>query len=706
MHPNFRSRQTRNRLIPQSFTASPGRTVNVNAPRWTSRARRMRTAVHTSLLLISFACAPAPTSTPEPTATLQRESRVEASTFTDKVTAGYQAWFACPTDGVSHWTHWAGQTPAPGRVTFELYPDVREYDQSALCDTNLGPLGNGQRSRLYNASSESVIDTHFRWMEEYGIDGVGLQRFVVGLYGDKRHGNLITTRVRAAAERHGRIFYVMYDISGAHESDWVQTIERDWEETMLRELHVTDSAQYARQDGRAVVNVWGLGVGDRPGTAQQTLELIRWFKSRNVYVVGGVPYWWRQAGGGKPGFEAAYAALDMVQPWAVGTFGTEGDADAHFADLVANDLSLTQSRGQAYQRVLWSGFAWSNWNGGARNAIPRRAGRFFWRQAYLTARARTGAYIAMFDEYDEGTAIAKAAEDSSQTPRDQYFLSLDADGERVSSDFYLRLAGAATQMINGSRSVTERVPVPTNPTPTPTPTPTPGAVPSDAVRFEANATLARDARLTTRDGRFTLVYQGDGNLVLYASGAALWASNTSGTSAGRVTMQGDGNLVITDASGRPVWATNTSGNAGAFLALLADGGLAVYRRDGQAMLWSRAAATPTPSPTTAARLEANQQLVPDARLTSRDGRFALVYQGDGNLVLYGPTGATWASHTQGIPQQAVMQGDGNLVVYARDGRPVWSSGTVGKPGAFLELGDDGSLVVRDTSTIHWKAVTR
>ncbi len=55
----------------------------------------------------------------------------------------------------------------------------------------------------------------------------------------------------------------------------------------------------------------------------------------------------------------------------------------------------------------------------------------------------------MFDEYDEGTAIAKAAEDKSMAPTDQYFLTLDADGVHVSSDFYLRLVGDGNRMVKG-----------------------------------------------------------------------------------------------------------------------------------------------------------------------------------------------------------------------------------------------------------------
>ena len=55
----------------------------------------------------------------------------------------------------------------------------------------------------------------------------------------------------------------------------------------------------------------------------------------------------------------------------------------------------------------------------------------------------------MFDEYDEGTAIAKAAETADMIPTDHYFLTLDADGVRVSSDFYLRLVHDGAQMMKG-----------------------------------------------------------------------------------------------------------------------------------------------------------------------------------------------------------------------------------------------------------------
>ena len=66
----------------------------------------------------------------------------------------------------------------------------------------------------------------------------------------------------------------------------------------------------------------------------------------------------------------------------------------------------------------------------------------------------------MFDEFDEGTAIAKAAEDKSMAPSDQYFQTLDADGVHVSSDFYLRVVHDGSRMLNQKSPHVERRPTP------------------------------------------------------------------------------------------------------------------------------------------------------------------------------------------------------------------------------------------------------
>jgi hypothetical protein len=88
------------------------------------------------------------------------------------------------------------------------------------------------------------------------------------------------------------------------------------------------------------------------------------------------------------------------------------------------------------------------------------------------------------------------------------------------------------------------------------------------------------------DGRFRLTLQGDGNLVLaeQASGKVLWMSYTAGTrvlyrivpGANVGSMQHDGNFVLYDMWTRALRATNTSGHNGAYLVLQNDGNLVLY----------------------------------------------------------------------------------------------------------------------------------
>lgn len=424
----------------------------------------MRAAALLAAALLAGCSATEEVTPPEDPST--QVAAVGAEGFLEKVTAGYQGWFTAAGDGTEiGWTHWGpGSTPGPNAVRFEVYPDTREYDEADLFATGLGALGDGRPAELFSAHSPRVVDTHFRWMAEAGIDGVGLQRFVSEL-ADPRfldHRNEVTKNVKAAAEKWGRIFYLEYDVSGAPEGSLVQAIEEDWEQVLEGELGVTQSPQYARQGGRPVVLLWGLGFDDRPGTPAQTAELVQWFHARGCFVGLGVPYEWRtQTGASKPGFLDAYAQADLIQPWAVGAVSNEQQVQSHFAGVVKQDQAWAAQRGVAYQRVIFPGFSWSNWNGGTKNQIPRSAGKFFWKQAYEVRKAGLGgAFIAMFDEYDEGTAIAKAAEDASMAPSSQWFLTLDADGTHVSSDFYLRLAGAATRMIEGDEPVAASAPVP------------------------------------------------------------------------------------------------------------------------------------------------------------------------------------------------------------------------------------------------------
>lgn len=387
----------------------------------------------------------------------------ENNTITDKVIAGYQAWFNTPDDGSpkNNWVHWG--KPEPGKITFEAYPDVRDYDDASLKQTGFSALGNGDSAKLFSSYSDDVIDKHFKMMEDYGIDGAAVQKFgsctAAGSEVNQQNHKALMKKIRSAAEKHDRLFYLMYDISGLSEENLISSLENDWQQVMIDELDITSSPSYARENGKPVVCIWGIGI--RNGTPKQYCELIDWFHEKGCYVIGGVPKGWRTSMTEKEGMEEAYCRLDMISPWAVGSASTDAEVDFAAEEFLAKDKEYLDARNIAYQPVMYPGFAWSNWKDNPRNQIPRRAGDFLWRQAYNVAKLNIPCgYIAMFDEYDEGTAILKIAEDSSMIPKDQYFLTASADGRFTSSDLYLRIAGYIPKVLRGEKSLTEEMPLP------------------------------------------------------------------------------------------------------------------------------------------------------------------------------------------------------------------------------------------------------
>jgi len=92
-----------------------------------------------------------------------------------------------------------------------------------------------------------------------------------------------------------------------------------------------------------------------------------------------------------------------------------------------------------------------------------------------------------------------------------------------------------------------------------------------------------------------------------------------------------------------------------------------------------------------------QSLLPGQSLKSDNGLYTLTMQSDGNVVLRDSASTPlWRTGTGGgqfVPRDFIMQTDGNLVLYDTSGQARWNSKTPGNPGAFLNVQDDGNLVV-------------
>lgn len=391
-----------------------------------------------------------------------------SNSLVGKVICGYQGWFNCYGDGspVNSWRHWApgnyktsDKLPSAGYVSFEVYPDLSDYQPDCLYQTGFDDLGSGLPSRLFSSNKSEVIDLHFLWMQQYGIDGIALQRFLGETksprYREQR--DTVTARVMRSAVKYGRIFYLMYDMSADDTTFFQKDVQH-----LEKDIKVFASPNYVHQNGKPVVCIWGFGFNHRSDAPEASLAIIKWLKAKGFYVIGGVPTNWRSGTiDSYNDYSNVYKTFDMISPWAVGRFKTIGEADQFKTKYLVPDLEYCKANGIAYQPVVFPGFAWSNWNGGIPNQIARIKGDFLWRQVFnIKSLGISSMYMAMFDEYDEGTAIAKIADSYLAVPSNQYFLTSSADGAYISSDFYLRLAGKATQTIKDELPLTKQHSVP------------------------------------------------------------------------------------------------------------------------------------------------------------------------------------------------------------------------------------------------------
>ncbi|AUA15466.1 xylosidase [Streptomyces sp. SID8382] len=367
-----------------------------------------------------------------------------------KITVGYQGWFACAGDGapINGWWHWAAnmsQPPSPSNTGIHSWPDMRDYTKGYKTDYN--NLNNGQPANLFSSYDQQTVDTHFGWMQQYNIDTAALQRFnPFSPEGPTR--DAMATKVRSAAEKYGRKFYIMYDATGW--LDMKGQMKQDWTDKM--KAHTSSSA-YARQNGKPVVGIWGFGFneGNKPWSAADCLDVVNWFKSQGCYVMGGVPTHWRSGNeDSRPGYIGVYHAFNMLSPWMVGRIGNIADTDRFFTNVNTPDQADCNANGVDYQPCVLPGDTQSR---------QRAHGDFMWRQFYNMVRVGAqGIYISMFDEYNEGNQIAKTAENASMVPAGSGIWALDEDGTVCSSDYYLRLTGDGGRMLKKEIALTPNRP--------------------------------------------------------------------------------------------------------------------------------------------------------------------------------------------------------------------------------------------------------
>ncbi|HVM49179.1 MAG TPA: Ig-like domain-containing protein [Candidatus Acidoferrum sp.] len=391
---------------------------------------------------------------------------VDASTLSNKLMMGYQGWFACTNDGSpgNQWEHWSSsKTPVATNLVVDFWPDISELGSNELFSTGM-KLPDGSPARVYSAWNQTTVARHFKWMKDNHLDGVFLQRFGSELSNATLlpFRNQVTVNVRIGAETYGRVFAIMYDISGMSSNALLSTLTNDWL-YLANTMGITNSPSYVRHKGKPVVAVWGFGFTDRPGTPQDATNLIAFFKAAGCTVMGGVPTYWRTLSNDSqtnPAWATAYRSFDIISPWSVGRYATTNDVDNFQLNQIIPDLQDTRSHGLDYMPVIFPGFSWHNLNGGTLNQTPRLGGAFYWRQVFDAIGAGCNMlYGAMFDEMNEGTSMLKMAPTANQLPVGASLVPLNVDGYALPSDWYLQLANQAGKMLRHEIPLQPRLPI-------------------------------------------------------------------------------------------------------------------------------------------------------------------------------------------------------------------------------------------------------
>lgn len=354
------------------------------------------------------------------------------TTYKGLVMAGYQGWFGTPGDGCSHakyentkWYHYRENDmfkPGVLRNSIDLWPDMSEYEKKYDTDFR---YPDGSVAQVYSAYDESSVLLHFKWMKDYGIDGVFMQRFVGEVIDNpdgKDHFDKVLANAMKGSDQYGRAIAIMYDLGGYVPSrlDKVLADAKD-----IYDKYASTKKFYLHENNKPLIALWGVGFNpsERGYTNEDIQTLSDKLKEMGYSIMLGVSTYWRAGGGDTyiPGLSTLHKlikSVDVIMPWNVGRFSDvngymTGGNDGGFANMVKKDIEWCKAAnvsGESKVQFVPHCFPGAS----DLNMHPyyergsRDKGNFYWTQMYnCISKGCTMLYIAMFDEIDEGTAIYK-----------------------------------------------------------------------------------------------------------------------------------------------------------------------------------------------------------------------------------------------------------------------------------------------------------
>ena len=450
-------------------------------------------------------------------------------TYQGLVMCGYQGWHGTPGDGCSHnpteaWPHYCDVNNKPFifepgvlKNSIDFWPDVTEYEKTYAADGFTYP--DGSQAMVYSSYDESTVNLHFKWMKDYNIDGVFMQRFVSQITDAAAldHSDKVLASAMAASNEHARAIAIMYDMVGMNASSKAYIILND-AAALKAKYNLDDRSKgqryYLYHNGKPLIGLVSVGQKAASYTIAQAQEIVDGLQAMGFSVMLGVPAYWRNPGDGDCVNDSNITDLikdvDIIMPWLVGVYDYDGNTESavssfskYFSQVMneikvgstvirQGDYSQASKYGVEYCPLVFAGFSDQNMHPD-HYVYDRHGGNFYWEQIYKNLnKGAKMLYVAMFDEIDEGTAIYKCLRKkevpSNVSATDYYvvfengvcrrsdtqvsvsgsgnwckkasemnikFQGFDDDQE---SDYYLWLTGQASKMLKGQATLTENKP--------------------------------------------------------------------------------------------------------------------------------------------------------------------------------------------------------------------------------------------------------
>ena len=362
--------------------------------------------------------------------------------FDKMLMVGYQGWFSAKGDSANiGWYKYAKDWKLnSNECNFDLWPDTSEYKK--LYKTDI--IDSQDKNKyLFSSNDESTIDLHLKWMKDYNIDGLFLQRFFLALHDATREHHLkVLKNIKKYTKVYKVAYSIMYDIGGIKSEQDVKVLKDDWK-FLVDSLKITSESKntYLFNNNKPVVGIVIAGLkGDN--NLKYINEFINFLKNDKEYgncsIVIGTPYNWRTLDGDSSSdlfLLNIISKSDFVMPWSVGRV-KENNFEI-YKQILLKDKTWCEEKSVNYLPVIYPGFSWHNMNNNSPfDEISRKNGSFYKKMiATVKSINPKNVYIAMFDEINEGTAIFKI-DTNPPKPKNLNFIS----NKSISNDYFLLLS--------------------------------------------------------------------------------------------------------------------------------------------------------------------------------------------------------------------------------------------------------------------------